>query len=691
MLNLFVRGELIDLFKSETFAISKAISKLGEINARHGDVSINFKIPTTARNTALFGYLSNLNTADINAFKRYEGQVIENNSVISNGFYQVLKVNPAKAYIELRFYGGNSEWFDLIKKRDISGTYINKSLGSNQKSYSLRDLDNKFEAASIVSSWSNTDGVYYYPTYNGGNTLPDGNFTIDDFQLGIFQHTIFKKIFDSVGIKLKGSLFNDPLYFNTIISNQTKLSDYSEVNNSKYFRTVSGEQIAKSPTYQPVNFQTNDQDSQWDGSTFTSNADANSFNVQIDYTAIRGDFYTGSYGDLELKCEYTINGIQQTDITRTLSIRYQSSPINDFFGFWFHPEAFVFPNIKQSDTFYFSISNTGSSTPPNDGFWAINQGLQTPNGIVNSKLDYQILGAITPFDITTTVPEINQADFVKDVMFRHGVISQYDSITRTLTLNKFQDIEKNKLKTVDYTSKLDVSKPPIYDFTKVLSKFKKTTKITYKEDDTDLETAIFRHTWKRGLGDAIIELDNDNLSGESTLYESVFAPTYQNNAGTFYFPDAKFINGDDVNDLEPRIFIKTGAIPVSSLNNSGITEITLDNQLYSDIGFAYFAKQNVAFTDSSLNIRTDTLSFQNVQSGATNYIGNTLLDKNYGLYFEILKKPIHLSVYLNLNSLDIQKIDFFNPVWLKDSYYYLDNVSQYKGDGTTTKVELIKL
>jgi hypothetical protein len=687
MINLFVRGELIDLFKSETFAISKAISKLGEINARHGDVSINFKIPTTARNTALFGYLSNLNTADINAFKRYEGQVIENNSVISNGFYQVLKVNPAKAYIELRFYGGNSEWFDLIKKRDISGTYINKSLGSNQKSYSLRDLDNKFEAASIVSSWSNDDGVYYYPTYNGGNTLPDGNFTIDDFQLGIFQHTIFKKIFDSVGIKLKGSLFNDPLYFNTIISNQTKLSDYSEANNNKYFKPINQRILGNTAPLrtEPLNFTQNDSDTQWSGTVFTSAYDTQEVSFFSNLITTKDDVYFN--GSASIYWEILYNGSVTESGTSLVDDETPNTLI-------FTPIAILFPDVGGSNI----TINTGDTVEfryradyPDGNTNVDIQLIKSSDNGSFSSFDYQIVGAITPFDITTTIPEINQADFVKDVMFRHGVISQYDSITRTLTLNKFQDIEKNKLKTVDYTNKLDVSKPPIYDFTKVLSKFKKTTKITYKEDDTDLELKVFRAVWKRGLGDAIIELDNDNLSGESTLYESVFAPTYQNNAGTFYFPDAKFINGGDVNDLEPRIFIKTGAIPVSSLNNSGINSITLDNQVYSNIGFAYFAKQNVSFVDSSLNIRTDTLSFQNVQSGATNYVGNTLLDKNYNLYFEILKRPIHLSVYLNLNSLDIQKIDFFNPVWLKDSYYYLDNVSQYKGDGTTTKVELIKL
>ena len=85
------------------------------------------------------------------------------------------------------------------------------------------------------------------------------------------------------------------------------------------------------------------------------------------------------------------------------------------------------------------------------------------------------------------------------------------------------------------------------------------------------------------------------------------------------------------------------------------------------------------------------MSFDNIDYSTTNYIGTTLLQNNYGLYISILNNPIHLSINLNLKPLDIQQLDFMKPIWLIDSYYYINNVSQYKGDGTTTKVELVKI
>ena len=85
MIKLIVEGEQLDLFKNEVFAISKAVSKIGDINLRHGDVSINFKVPATAKNNQIFRYLYNLNNNNLGAFKRFEGVVLDGQSVVSVG------------------------------------------------------------------------------------------------------------------------------------------------------------------------------------------------------------------------------------------------------------------------------------------------------------------------------------------------------------------------------------------------------------------------------------------------------------------------------------------------------------------------------------------------------------------------------------------------------------------------------
>ena len=77
MIRLVVEGEELDLFKDEVFAISKAVSKIGDLNLRNGDVSINFKVPATAKNNEIFRYLYNLNNNNLGAFKRFDGVVLD--------------------------------------------------------------------------------------------------------------------------------------------------------------------------------------------------------------------------------------------------------------------------------------------------------------------------------------------------------------------------------------------------------------------------------------------------------------------------------------------------------------------------------------------------------------------------------------------------------------------------------------
>ena len=96
-----------------------------------------------------------------------------------------------------------------------------------------------------------------------------------------------------------------------------------------------------------------------------------------------------------------------------------------------------------------------------------------------------------PFDINSAVPKIKQSDFVKDIMFRLGAISRYDAKKRIVYFDKFQDVEKNKNKALDFTNKVDLSKDIEIDFNKLVSNYNKRSLIKYKEDDKDVELVAY--------------------------------------------------------------------------------------------------------------------------------------------------------------------------------------------------------
>ena len=703
MIKLIIGGQVLDLFKKETFAISKAVSKLGEFNLRHGDVSISFKVPSTSKNVAILGYLSNVNDYNLSAFNRFNGEIIEDETVISSGYFQILNINESKSEVQIRFFGGNSEWFDLIKKREINKTYLNETVGANQSSYSLQEYNHKFEAESIKSSWDNEDGYFYFPIDSGINsTRTTNDFTVDDFQLGVFQHTIVKKIFDSIGVKLDGSMFNDPTYYNTLVNLPIDIYSLSNIQSTVKrfappYQPLTG-QGPSGPT--PILFDQQDYDKQWDGTVFTAAYDITTIGFIIQLVTEQDiNFASGSLIDYEI----WVNGVNEyQDVISPYNTvdKLTFNTIKTYFA-----DGGDFPRLNIGDTVEFRFKGNF-----NDVTSDINIVKSSTGTGAYSRFDYNMENAVADYDINLAIPEINQAEFIKDVMFRHGAISQFNNKTRTLIINKFQDINQNKIKAIDYSEKIDISKNPIFNFTKVLSSFKKKSQIIYKPDDQDNELVLFKDKLGIGLGNAEKEIDNDNLNGEGVVYESVFSATAQgwtfpypvdssNSLSNFYLPSMRFaVDSDDLKSLNGRILLKAGKINVSSFNKGGFNDIEFNGIPESEVGYAYFAKQSLnetGLTDTSLNLNLDTLAFDNQQVSITNYIGNTILQKNYRLYFDILKQPIHLSIYLNVTALDIQQLDFFKPIWLDFSlgrgYYYLDNVSQYKGDGTSTKFELVKI
>ena len=120
-------------------------------------------------------------------------------------------------------------------------------------------------------SRDNTDGYFYFICDTGIDpNKADNVITLKDFQLGVYEHTIFKNIFESVGIKVKGSMFNDPLYKSTIVTQPSDLTAFERQNNFKRFTPTSNEKVPSivfgtDADFKGINFTLSDIDTQWNG------------------------------------------------------------------------------------------------------------------------------------------------------------------------------------------------------------------------------------------------------------------------------------------------------------------------------------------------------------------------------------------------------------------------------------------
>lgn len=686
MIKYKVEGEYLDQFDKAEFAVTKAISKIGEIDLRHGDRSTNFKVPLTANNAKILRYTPNLNNYNsINNFARYNGQLIQDDAVISDGYFQVTKFNPSTKEVEMRFYGGNSDWFDLLKDRYINVEY--KSSEGFENPYYLDFLQHDYTADNIINSWNNTDNYFYYLHDNGQNSSQTitTNTNRSDWNIGYFKHTILTNIFNSVGINTKGSLFNDVEFRNEVISGSSSIEDVINKDNrdSLFLLPDSIFEIsAEADGWTKLNFTEGTYNEQWNGNTFTAANDIN-----------------------DLKIYVTVNCVRNANIP-SLKVRYRKV------GFAFQPSVTLPLIVNAGD------DQTYSAYLYNGFFTGILAGEQIEfefahggsigttyfcRGGAVSNFQFSEEGVFGKVAASELMPKIKQTDFIKDVMFKFGVVSQYDVKTKTLTLDKFEDIENNISNAPDLTSKIDLSKDITVDYTKILANYGKLSIIDYEEDENDTKLVLFKNFFTFNFGTGLININNDFLSDEQNIYKSPFAPTLNEYTfgGKWYLPTIPYRKIKDnsgnyeAQEVKARS-LKVYKLPVSSFNNDSKTSLTIDNgAVQNEVGYAFMGKTIlVDVATNELNAIYSNSLFGNI---ANQMSGSrvTYLDRNYNLLRKILNDPLYVSMSLNLNNLDIQTIDFLTPIYLSykydSGYYYIDSIEQYKGDGTSTTVNLVKI
>ena len=685
MIKYKIEGQYLDQFQDEQFAVTKAISKIGEIDLRHGDFSTTFKVPLTAKNVEILRYTPELNNrSNLDNFKRYDGQLVEDDAVISDGYYQVTGFNPTKREASIKFLGGNSDWFDLLKDRYINEEY--KASDGFNNPYYLDFLEHDYTSDSIINSWNDFENYFYYLFDNGQNSgqTITSNTNRSDWNVGYFKHSILKNIFDSVDIKTQGSLFSDPEFINEVISGKSSIEEVinKDDRTSTFLMPQDVYEISnEGQGWTKLNFTEGTYNSQWDGNKFTAANDINDLKIYVTINCIPNSLVS------DLKVRYRKNGgAWQTPVSLPLIV---NAGDNQTYSAYLYNSFFT--GVLVGDSFEFEFAFVGAV-----------QTTYFARGGASSSFRFIEEGVFGKVQASGLMPNIKQTDFIKDIMFRFGVVSQYDVKTKTLTLDKFENIDTNRILAPDWTNKIDLSKDVDVDYTKILSNYGKRSVFSYEDDENDSRNIIFKSAFTYVFGSGIINIDNDFLSDEKEVYKSPFASTL--NEYTFgakwylpFIPYQKIESGStyEAQEVKARL-LKVYKLPVSSFNNDSKTSLTIDFSASQDeVGYAFMGKTIlVDVATNELNAIYSNSLFGNIGNQMTGS-RNTLIDRNYNLYQKILNDPIYVSLYMNLTALDVQQVDFLTPIYLEyqydSGYYYIDSIDQYKGDGTTTKINLVKI
>ena len=654
MVELIVNDESLDLYENELISLVMAVNDLASIESREGNYSNQFTIPSTSKNNRIFGYPNELNL--VTGFKptrSRNGRISINGLDVQRGFIQVEEFNQISKEFTVSFFGGNTDWIDLISDKSI-------------RDINLDDLNHNWTPANIVANMNNTEGfIYPFIDYGRYQNKVDSLTNIFNWMPAMFTHTLVSRMFENIGWKLAGSFLNDPIYNKHIIpfSLQNIFYDQNYLDNLGF--EANQAILPRAPGIgTPI------------PGTVIFN-EVTTGNNLASYDPITGIYTASSDFNASVYCRVSALDLDSNVIT--LSVRINGIEV-DTFGTIVNWQG----ALLSGDTIEIYV-NEASNLIPNQEIY--NKFALTPS-------TQMIEGNVIP--MSGTLPDMSQEDFIRTIFNQFGIIFTSDNISKTVSINLFRDIKSNINKALDWTDKIDISRDISIDYTEIVSDYNKINKYLYKENNVSAEDRIINPI----LGNGSFSIDNDFLSKEGDIFESEFSASQTVNSFNGVIPlihipryssPATPIDMPDLDPM-PRCAICVNDVNVLDLSkglSSTISVIGLNSLSSTNtVSYPYFDNTFTGMTEiDSIN---QSLSFgSNIRPKAH----NNLLETYYEDYISILNNPRKVTLRLNLNERDINNLNFLIPIYIGgelNNYFYINRVSDYRPSSNgVTEVELV--
>lgn len=625
MIELVLNGVSIDLSGNEDFALSFAASKLQEIESRSGDFSTTFQIPLTGGVKQALGHINRIDSASELPYQELTAQVYDNSVLVFNGFSRIVRVTDT---IELSIYAGNSNWINLIKDKQLTDL-------------DFSSLNFVMNATNIQARRLNTSNLIYANAFYGEFADPSNPFTFYDFFPSLYNLAILNKIFSSIGWNIDGDLLTDSLFTKSVLpfsndklGNDNVLFGQSGLMLDAYLALVGtntgfvGLDIATINTIDSL-FLANETGLITSAASFTIE-ETNNYTIQGFYLFTISTIGTTFTYELWNKDTNTlITGLGSTEVTSTGT------------------NATGFLNTLKLNPGVYSIKVSVNYT---GGFGSSSTRFFRITGLDNFSYKKNVVeGQVV--NISKSLPDITQAEFIKTIVNQFNVIIESDYITKTVSFNKFESIKNNKSIALDWTEKVDLSETAEINFTP--ENYGQTNYFTYEQDEND------SYQTNLTIGDGSFAISNTQLDLEKDLVKLPFAASVRN----FIDSVELMVLPIRLDSIKPRI---------------AYIEIT-SNNIVTMVG--------QSTPTQSAELYFDELKFSNL---LTNY---------YPYLISMLQRYRLVKILFNLKSIDLINIDYRKPIFVDFNcevngqvrgYFYLNLVDQFNGN-STTMCELIKL
>ena len=504
-------GERLDLIGDEIIALTYAINDIGSIETRQGVTSNQFDLPITDFNLKVLGYptLFNVNQ-NVNPFKKINASIFEDELRIAKGYIQIGEPNISTSIIPVTFFGENADWFNLIKGKSI-------------RELDLSEFSHILQPSNIQASFANTEGYKYsLIDRNGLNFVIGNNIPCQAFTISTYQSTIVKAIIESIDFKIDGSLLNDALYKSTLIPDTNNKFYALDPNVARNTSLGTVETTYASSTETTILF------------TPTPN-----FNVVGDnYDEATGiySFDTGYYaataisllvkntgaGNTDITVKAYINDIEVDSVERLAIATGNQTYININLGDTALSIG-AFRLFEAGDTLYFTVESSSQEvtilesqiTDVGGGFGILATGTFT-------VFTFNVAIEGRGIDITASLPDIDQADFLKELVFDHNALVTVNLSSKTISLN-LKNYNYNNV--IDWSNKLDLSQDVSINYDNLVSRYANINDVKRAETD-GVFIKEYNSKSSVNFGDGRFDIQNDFIDKRKSIFESKFGATY---------------------------------------------------------------------------------------------------------------------------------------------------------------------
>jgi hypothetical protein len=675
MIKLIIDDKDADLLQTEQIITEYRVADIGNISARAGTKSIQFKLPKTANNKAIFDSAHVITSVSDKPYKNIKARLFVDGIDMKMAYCILERVDD---YYNIRLYGVNANLYDALKKKKLADLDLNHlnhhwdvhSLAETEDiNYPLKYAVVDYNIDSPNDACSNANNHVYL-----GTLLPC-----------VYENYLIQKVINEAGYSLDNKLLEESIMkerepliplgsrtykrdtnphkyigeftlpaINTLLGNPQEAVFSIDITrqNEKLFRVLpayGNDEILELQDDVKIKVRGNIRVK--GTSVLAPPLDFSSLVVRLEYSNTTNLYNTYEIANTTIYPTFVDFPFDiEIEVTRGYIPIY--GPVSEF-------RTIVISGYDE--TFYeleYDLANCWFDIYEAEVLEADVIEYEVPI-LSGGGLSANFVKGKDYVTVANQLPDFTQADFLKEYLKKFGSIISVDDLAKKVTITPFKSIKDNINLALDWSGKVDFSETPEIEFD---LNYAQLNTFKYKDDDDVIKP----------IGtDKVVSIDNNTLAPEKIVIESKYSATESVERLWFrQIPQIKvFESYEFKKQSKPRCLLM--AAELITINYLKTLNTSVGQYPMNLTPFCYFIRDGF-----------NSLGFE-----------SNLYDLFYDYIFGVIDKSKSIKCNIRLTTADIVEFDGTKPIYIKefDSYFYVSSIKFEYTRNAPAECELIKL